>query len=236
LTGWFDRLVELAGQIWPQRTATMPKVTQAHLDARKEQIMDAAHRVFARKGFHQATMQDICAECELSPGAVYRYFPSKDDIIRSCGSEARQNMQDTWESLGAVESTLEILEGLLQTYLVDALSRPDDPESATLGKWALSLDIELWAESLHNERVREGYVGLIGGIVEPMAAIMQRGQERGEINPDLDPISMARVLFGCWMGLLVQVSLDPSVDRVEYTEMVRAMVGGTFWRGGSPCP
>ena len=209
----------------------MPKVTQAHLDARKEQILHAAHRVFARKGFHTATMQDICLESGLSPGAVYRYFASKDDIIESCGTGAREHMEETWGSLGAAESTLEILQGLLQTYLVDALSRPDDPESAALGHWAPSLDIELWAESLHNDRVRGGYLGLIGGIVEPLAGILQRGQERGEVNPDLDPVAVARALFGCWMGLLVQVSLDPGVDRQHYADAVRAMVGGTFWQG-----
>ena len=59
----------------------MPKVTQAHLEARRQQILDAAFGCFARQGFHQTTMQDICREAELSPGAVYRYFDSKEAII-----------------------------------------------------------------------------------------------------------------------------------------------------------
>jgi AcrR family transcriptional regulator len=55
----------------------MPKVTEAHLEARRQQILDAALACFSRRGFHQSTMQDICQEAELSPGAVYRYFRSK---------------------------------------------------------------------------------------------------------------------------------------------------------------
>ena len=61
----------------------MPKVTEAHSVARRQQIIDAAYRCFARKGFHQATMRDIYAEANLSPGAVYHYFDSKDAIIQA---------------------------------------------------------------------------------------------------------------------------------------------------------
>src|SRR5215207_1875636 len=59
----------------------MPKVTEAHSAARRQQIIDAAYRCFARKGFHQSTMRDIYEEAELSPGAVYHYFESKHAII-----------------------------------------------------------------------------------------------------------------------------------------------------------
>ena len=50
----------------------MPKVSEEHLDARRRQIVDAAIVCFVRKGFHRATMQDICREAGLSAGAVDR--------------------------------------------------------------------------------------------------------------------------------------------------------------------
>ena len=52
----------------------MPKVTEAHLEARRQQIVNAAFACFSLNGFHQSTMQDICQEAHLSPGAVYRHF------------------------------------------------------------------------------------------------------------------------------------------------------------------
>jgi len=64
----------------------VPKVSEEHADARRQQIIDAAYRCFARKGFHQATMRDIYEEAGLSPGAVYHYFDSKDEIIRASKS------------------------------------------------------------------------------------------------------------------------------------------------------
>ena len=59
----------------------MPKVSQQHLDARRQQIVDAARVRFARHGFAGTSMTDIIAESGLSNGAIYRYFTSKEQII-----------------------------------------------------------------------------------------------------------------------------------------------------------
>jgi AcrR family transcriptional regulator len=59
----------------------MPKVSIEYSEARRLQIIDAACRCFARKGFHQAPMRDIYQEVQLSHGAIYHYFRSKDDIF-----------------------------------------------------------------------------------------------------------------------------------------------------------
>ena len=48
---------------------------------RRLEILDAAQRCFARSGFHGASMQEICAEADMSPGNLYRYFPSKEALI-----------------------------------------------------------------------------------------------------------------------------------------------------------
>ena len=61
----------------------MPKVSDEHLAARRRQILDAALVCFSRRGFHQTPMQAIFEEARLSPGAVYRYFKSKEEIVRA---------------------------------------------------------------------------------------------------------------------------------------------------------
>jgi AcrR family transcriptional regulator len=48
---------------------------------RRSQILEAAHRCFARKGFHLTTAAEISAEAEISVAGLYQYFPSKDDLI-----------------------------------------------------------------------------------------------------------------------------------------------------------
>jgi TetR/AcrR family transcriptional regulator, transcriptional repressor of aconitase len=59
----------------------MPKVAQAHLDARRQQIIDAARARFASHGFARTSIADIMSESGLSNGAIYRYFSNKDEII-----------------------------------------------------------------------------------------------------------------------------------------------------------
>src|SRR6266542_1328809 len=95
----------------------MPKVTEAHLEARREQILDAAAECFARKGFHRSTMHDICQMAELSPGAVYRYFRSKDEIIEAMEEQGRQHSAAIIEAVTSERSeTLDVLEGLVDVF------------------------------------------------------------------------------------------------------------------------
>lgn len=56
---------------------------------RRRQILDAAMACFSRRGFHRTSMQEICGEAALSAGALYRYFPSKSDIIAAIAEEDR---------------------------------------------------------------------------------------------------------------------------------------------------
>lgn len=59
----------------------MPKVDQAHLDGRRQQIVEAARTRFAEQGFAGTSMADIVTEAQLSTGAIYRYFRSKDELV-----------------------------------------------------------------------------------------------------------------------------------------------------------
>lgn len=52
-------------------------------ERRRQQIIVAARRVFSVKGFNKATMEDIAGEAELSPGTIYLYFKSKDELYAS---------------------------------------------------------------------------------------------------------------------------------------------------------
>ncbi|MFD0447134.1 TetR/AcrR family transcriptional regulator [Streptomyces indonesiensis] len=65
----------------------MPKVSQEYLDARRAEILTAARRCFVRDGFHETSMQDLLAEAGMSSGSVYRYFPSKQDMIIAIAEE-----------------------------------------------------------------------------------------------------------------------------------------------------
>ena len=68
----------------------LPRVTQEHLDARRQQIVDAARARFGEHGFARTSMPDLVEASGLSIGAIYRYFTSKDEIIVAICEQASQ--------------------------------------------------------------------------------------------------------------------------------------------------
>ena len=200
----------------------MPKVTEAHLEARHQQILDAASACFARQGFHQATMQDICREADLSPGAVYRYFAGKEDIIGAvCQDCQQQNLAVIGAATGQSDDTFEVLDQLADS----SFTKLDEPEALE----HMYLIIQLWAESLRSPQIMEmsRRVGLDLWRTA-LAQLMQQAKERGEIDPSLDPESIAQVLVSAWQGLVLQKAFDPQVDLSKYLAVLKALYHGEF--------
>src|SRR5579872_572808 len=59
----------------------MPKISAAHEHQRRTQILQAAMRCFAHQGYHATSVDDVVRESGLSVGALYSYFPSKEDLF-----------------------------------------------------------------------------------------------------------------------------------------------------------
>jgi AcrR family transcriptional regulator len=191
----------------------MPKVTQEHLDARRRQILVAAGACFSRSGFHLSTMQDICKAASLSPGAVYRYFSSKDEIIKAIAEENRENnmrMIADIKSRGLDAKTA--MDQLVDLFFT-MIDRFDD--------YPAKLSIELWAETFRNKNVRRMQAETFQAYHDIFVDFIQSGQKAGEINPDIDPSSMARIMISFFDGLLVQKAVDRSVDVWRYVATMR---------------
>jgi TetR/AcrR family transcriptional regulator, repressor for uid operon len=198
----------------------MPKVTEAHLEARKQQILDAAAACFSRKGFHQTTMQDICREADLSPGAFYRYFESKEGVIEAMVVERRQKSMAIVETaLGHSGNTLGILDELANVFF----QHLGDSQGC-------ALDIELWAEAQSNPRVREAVRLDVCEVNDALVSIISEAQARGEINPLLEPRAVAEVMNSFFFGLILQRSLSADVEVSPYVSAIKAMMNGHFWQ------
>src|SRR6516162_7839143 len=67
-------------------TQTMPRTPKV-VEDRREQIIDAAMRVFAQKGYARATNRDVAHEAGITTGLIYYYFKSKEDLLRAALEE-----------------------------------------------------------------------------------------------------------------------------------------------------
>ncbi len=201
-----------------------PRVTEAHLEARRRQILDAATTCFARQGFHQTTMHAIAAEADLSAGALYRYYPGKADIIKAMAEEDRDRSAQVFAAAVPLTDTA----GLLRELAAAFFGRFDDLRSAANTS---AVDIDLWAESIRNDDVRVVMRESVDTGLAQMTAVVQTAQARGDIDAELSAQSIAHVLVSAYMGLEVQRVLFPEIDVRSYVEALLAMVVGRFWHG-----
>lgn len=81
-------------------------VNKEQTEKRRLQILQAALECFTKQGFHQSSMQTICKKAGLSPGTVYHYFKSKDDIIEHIAQREVDSAQEFAALLDA-SATLE---------------------------------------------------------------------------------------------------------------------------------
>ena len=194
----------------------MPRVAESYLQSRRRQIMDAAIRCFAREGFHRTTMQDIVRETGLSAGAIYRYFPAKEDIVAAIAAEHHAAEAAAFAEV----STADDVGAALRRLAGVSLGRLADPGEQ---QWR-RVTVQVWGEALRNERV----MGIVrGGLDEPvaiLAALIRRGQRDGTLPEDLDPDGAARVCVSLFQGLVLQQAWDPKLDVDGYIAAVLSLI------------
>src|ERR671914_794026 len=178
----------------------MPKVGEGPLAARRRQILDAALVCFSRRGFHQASMQAIFEESGLSPGAVYRYFKSKEEIVEAIAMETLGGFAAALEA-GPPGRPDELMGRILDTI-----------EAVELRDHRLRLALQVWGEALFNPAVAALVRKAIEVLHERVAA---------ELECD-DPQATARVLVAIAQGSVVQ--RDVYGDRFDPKEFRAAAV------------
>ncbi len=194
----------------------MPRVSGAYLERRRAEILAAALRCFAREGFHRTTMQDIVREAGLSPGAIYRYFAAKEDIIAAIAAERHRTER---AMLHEAAARTDVEAGLHQ--LVSAfLGRLADPAEQ---EWR-RVTVQVWGEALRSEAVRAVAREGLDEPLRTLAALIRRSQRAGGLARDLDADALARVAAAIFQGLVLQQAWDPEVDVAAYARAAEALL------------
>jgi len=198
----------------------MPKVTEEYIDIRRQQIIDAAYRCFARKGFHQTTMRDIYAEAGLSPGAIYHYFDSKDDIIEASFIFDHQRSLPVLERAVDDPDPMVAIDQLIDFFYAGLES------AAALG--ANRVNIQGWGEALINPRLLSPLRASLFDFREQLSQLVRRGQDAEKIDPDIDPGAAGEIILSTYLGLYLQKAIIPDLDVERYKAVVMALLHGNF--------
>ncbi|HKA15040.1 MAG TPA: TetR/AcrR family transcriptional regulator [Myxococcota bacterium] len=187
----------------------MPRVSRDYLDRRRDEILAAALRCFAREGFHRTTMQHIVAESGLSPGALYRYFAAKEDLIAAIAARHHAaELAVLRDAAGRGDVHLALRE-LVRAFLA-RLSDPGEQE------WR-RVTVQLWGEALRSPRVMRV---VREGLDEPLAALAKLLRR----TPGVDADATARLCASLFQGLVLQQAWDPTLDVAAYARAAEWLI------------
>jgi AcrR family transcriptional regulator len=150
---------------------------------RREELLRAAARVFAEKGFHGARISDVAEEAGVAYGLVYHYFRSKDELLESIFRESWGRLLAVLESLAAAEKP--------------ALERLRLVTAALLRTWQQEPDlVRVLVREVARSPQLQDRAGEFGAAFEVIRRVIEAGQASGEIRSDLDARLAAWIVYG----------------------------------------
>ena len=193
----------------------MPKTSTAAKQARREQILRAAVRCFARKGYYATTIEDLVAETGLSRGALYLYFANKEALYLAladrwdCGLQEAVQQQVT-PGMSPVAVIAVIIEVTGAQVEADAAACHILMEGWTLAQVIPALGVQVRHQQEQARAVFE--------------QLLQAGVQRGEVRADLPIALHAQMLLALLEGLMVEWHLHPG--RVNWQHIAEETVRG----------
>lgn len=159
-------------------------------EIRRREILDAAQACFERRGFHGASMGEICSQAGMSPGGLYRYFPSKESIIAAMAEDERRSATLAFDAVRSSDNFLLALSQLCEKF-AEAYA---DPSRAAFAA-------ELMAEAVRNPKFAQVAREAEGRIRSEVADLLRAGQSMGHVDATLDAEEAAAVLMAAADGL-----------------------------------
>ncbi len=190
---------------------------QGAQDARRTQVLDAARICFARSGFRGASVQEICAEAKMSPGALYRYFPSKEAIIEAIAEDERCDAAAIVETMRGSAPLLDRMTGCALGYF--AYMREEG---------ASSLMAEIGAESLRNSAIGQRFARIDDSVRDTVREIFLEAVADGEIPPIDDMNATIGMLMAAVDGIALRQISDPDMTLARIEPVLRRMLAGVL--------
>lgn len=176
----------------------MPRLADPALpERRRGQILEAARACFRERGFRQTTIEEICAEARISPGALYRYFDSKADIVAAIALDARAEAEAMLDRLTSAEGLIDGLAEMARAFF----------ETFEQGDAALLADI--WAEAARDPLLAKALQQRDRIAVGRVAAAIEKAGRSGSVYPALSPEDAAEMLIAALEGLALRRALAP---------------------------
>jgi AcrR family transcriptional regulator len=185
---------------------------------RRAEILAAAQRCFVRSGFHQTSMQEICAEAGMSPGNLYRYFPSKESLIAGIAERDRAEVAQEFAGVDLSRGLFAVLEGMAQHHFAQ---RPDEQ---------VKLCTEVMSEARRHPEIARISAAFDADVKKWLIDLFKAGAARGDIPADVDFEAVATMLMiiadGVWWRRALDPAFKPEAVLPIFMDITRHMLRG----------
>ena len=192
----------------------MPKVTDDHRKAQEERFVDAARRCFTRLGVDGTSMEEIRSEAGVSAGLMYRYFASKDDMIRAAIAGSMTQFEGVIDEVGAHETAT------ASAYLRLLLEELRELRHGSEGVDLFKLAIQGWAHAQARPQTKAVIAESFARQLASYRAAALRWTTRGKAD------AAAQAVAAAVIGYVVQSAFsDTDLDVGRYCGGLAALGG-----------
>ncbi|MFC1760183.1 TetR/AcrR family transcriptional regulator [Candidatus Neomarinimicrobiota bacterium] len=199
-----------------------PKVPKEYFKFRKDEILTAAWKCFAEKGYQGTTMKDIAKKLDLSTGVIYNYFKNKDEILDAIMEWALDSENQIFNLMAKKNTAREAISELFNSCF-DRCSHEELKESS-------KANIYIWVEAMKKKKLREMINDKHRQQIDIIANFVNNGIKRGEIPNHIDPKSMAGFYQALITGLQVQSVLIEDFDLTSYYSQIKEIIFRNMWQ------
>jgi len=166
----------------------------------RQLILDASMDLFAQNGYDATSVAEICQRAEVSKGAFYHHFPSKQALFLDLMASWLQGVEGAFRMAGESASNVpQAFEDMaaMTGQLFDAL------------EGGFPILLEFWRQASRQPKIWDEAVAPYHRYLDLFAGMIRKGVDEGAFSPITHPDSSARILMAVAMGLLLQASFDP---------------------------
>jgi TetR/AcrR family fatty acid metabolism transcriptional regulator len=202
-------------------------------DRRRRELLEAAARVVARRGYAATRAEDVAVEAGVAKGTVFLHFGSREGVLRALFESFEADLLAVVERTVATDApALERLRDMLGAVLRAMAARPDLARSV-LDLWAA----RSFAAAGQGEQDGAGVevARLYGQYRRVVGDLLDEARREGSLRPDLTPDAPA-VVVGAVEGVVLQWALDPAAVPLERVaeQVVDVLLHGLTASGGGP--
>ncbi|MBY0564706.1 MAG: TetR/AcrR family transcriptional regulator [Hyphomonadaceae bacterium] len=191
----------------------MRTLDQGKRSARRTHILQVAEGRFAKNGFHATGMAEICAAAKMSPGNLYRYFKSKDEIIRAIVERDRLELVALAAQVGRNGDVVASIVSLAE----EIMRRAAEPGYARVA-------VEVLAEAGRDKAIGELYRKTDKEICAALEAALKSAARAGQLFPGLDCKAAACWLVALGDGAVARFAADSATHRRALVPTLKQMI------------